>query len=37
MASFTYKDVYINRFYSIAGKYENNGVLKNVSTISLAR
>ncbi len=31
MASFTYKDVYINRFYSIAGKYENNGVLKNVN------
>ena len=30
MASFKYKDVYINRFYSIAGKNENNGVLKSV-------
>ncbi len=31
MASFLYKDIYINKFYSIAGKYENNGVLKNVN------
>lgn len=30
MASFKYKNVYINRFYSIAGKYENNGILKSV-------
>ena len=30
MASFKYKDVYINKVYSIAGKYENNGVLNNV-------
>ena len=30
MASFKYKNVYINRFYSVAGKYENNGVLKSV-------
>ena len=30
MASFKYKDVYINRFYSIAGKNENNGILKSV-------
>jgi len=30
MASFKYKDVYINRFYSVAGKNENNGVLKSV-------
>ena len=31
MASFRYKDVYINKFYTIAGKYENNGNLKNVN------
>jgi len=31
MASFKYKDVYLNNFYSIAGTYENNGVLKNVN------
>ena len=30
MASFKYKDVYINDWYSIAGIYENNGVLINV-------
>lgn len=30
MASFKYKNVYINRFYSVAGKYENNGILKSV-------
>lgn len=30
MASFKYKNVYINRYYSIAGKYENNGILKSV-------
>ncbi len=31
MASFKFKDVYINKFYSIAGKYENNGILTNVN------
>ena len=31
MVSFNYKDIYINKFYSIAGKYENNGILKNVN------
>ena len=31
MASFKYNNVYINKNYSIAGKYENNGVLKNVN------
>lgn len=31
MASFKYKDVYLNKFYSIAGKNENNGNLKNVN------
>ena len=31
MASFTYKEIYINKFYSIAGMYENNGILKNVN------
>ena len=31
MASFTYKDIYLNNYYSIAGIYENNGILKNVS------
>ncbi|MBQ3020949.1 MAG: stage V sporulation protein AD [Bacilli bacterium] len=31
MASFIYKDLYINNFYSIAGKNENNGILKNVN------
>lgn len=31
MASFKYKDVYLNNFYSVAGIYENNGVLKNVN------
>lgn len=31
MASFSYDNVYINKNYSIAGKYENNGVLKNVN------
>ena len=31
MASFKYKNVYINKFYSIAGKYENNGILTNVN------
>ena len=30
MASFKYKDVYLNRYYSVAGKYENNGILKGV-------
>lgn len=30
MASFRYKNVYINRFYSVAGKHENNGILKSV-------
>lgn len=31
MASFKYRDVYINKVYSIAGKYENNGILSNVN------
>lgn len=31
MVSFNYKDIYINKFYSIAGMYENNGILKNVN------
>lgn len=31
MASFSYKEIYINKFYSIAGMYENNGILKNVN------
>lgn len=31
MASFNYKDIYINKQYSIAGIYENNGILKNVN------
>lgn len=31
MASFTYKNVYINKYYSVAGKYENNGNLKGVN------
>lgn len=31
MASFKYKDVYLNKFYSIAGMNENNGNLKNVN------
>ena len=31
MASFKYKDVYLNKFYSIGGVYENNGNLKNVN------
>lgn len=31
MASFTYKNVYINNYYSVAGKYENNGNLKGVN------
>ncbi len=31
MVSFKYKDVYINEFYSVAGIYENNGILKNVN------
>ncbi len=31
MASFTYKEIYINKFYSIAGMYENNGILKKVN------
>lgn len=31
MASFKYENVYINNNYSIAGKYENNGILKNVN------
>ena len=35
MASFKYKDVYLNRFYSIAGLYENNGNLKNVNRYDL--
>ena len=30
MASFKYKNVYINKSYSIAGVYENNGMLNNV-------
>ena len=31
MASFKYKDIYINKSYSIAGMYENNGVLNAVN------
>lgn len=31
MASFKYKDVYIGDCYSIAGKYENNGNLKDIN------
>ena len=31
MASFKFKDIYINKFYSVAGKEENNGNLKNVN------
>lgn len=31
MASFKYKDVYLNKFYSIAGVNENNGNLKNIN------
>lgn len=31
MASFIYKNVYINNYYSVAGKYENNGNLKGVN------
>lgn len=31
MASFKYKNVYLNKFYSIAGINENNGNLKNVN------
>ncbi len=31
MASFIYKDVYLNNFYTIAGKNENNGVMKNIN------
>lgn len=31
MASFKYKDVYLNDVYSIAGKYENNKNLKDVN------
>lgn len=31
MASFKYNDVYLNKFYSIAGNNENNGNLKNVN------
>lgn len=31
MASFLYKDVYLNKYYTIAGKHENNGNLKNVN------
>ena len=30
MVSFKYNNVYINKNYSIAGKYENNGILKNI-------
>lgn len=30
MASFIYKNVYIDKDYSVAGKYENNGNLKGV-------
>ena len=30
MASFKYKDIYLNKVYSIAGTNENNGKLKNV-------
>ena len=31
MASFKYNNVYINKRYSIAGKYENNGMLTDVN------
>lgn len=31
MANFKFKDIYLNKFYSIAGPYENNGNLKNVN------
>lgn len=31
MVSFKFKDIYINKFYSVAGKEENNGNLKNVN------
>ncbi len=31
MASFRYKDIYLNNVYSIAGKNENNGNLKGVN------
>jgi len=31
MVSYNYKDIYINKFYSIAGIHENNGILKNVN------
>lgn len=31
MASFKYKDIYINNNYSIAGMYENNGVLSGIN------
>ena len=31
MVSFKYKDVYLNKFYSIAGPYENNGNLKKTN------
>lgn len=31
MVSFKYNNVYINDCYSVAGKYENNGVLKGVN------
>ena len=31
MASFKYKNVYIDSWYSIAGKYENNGKLIGVN------
>ena len=33
MASFIYKNVYINNYYSVAGKYENNGNLKGVGAL----
>lgn len=31
MASFIYKDIYLDKSYSVAGKYENNGNLKGVN------
>ena len=31
MASFIYKDVYLNKYFTIAGKNENNGLLKNIN------
>lgn len=31
MANLTFKEIYINDFYSIAGKNENNGNLKNIN------